>query len=108
MRSELYYGTHLPLNKNSWSFLPVCTILSAPFLKFIGFGYDHVKNDYKAIWYIIFFYLTYQNEDIPFEDKSYDPLLEIYSLRSNYWRIFDVNMRNIAKYFIYFFIIHRC
>ncbi|CAJ2636348.1 F-box protein CPR1-like [Trifolium pratense] len=67
-----------------------------PLCKFDGFGYDHVRDDYKLIRYIIFFDLTDDDEDVPWEDRSYDPLLEIYSLRNNSWRILDIDMRDIA------------
>ncbi|XP_045828999.1 F-box protein CPR1-like [Trifolium pratense] len=63
-----------------------------PFFIFHGFGYDNVKDDYKLIRYITFFQVVDEEEDVPYEDRSYDPLLQIYSLRSNSWRILDVNM----------------
>jgi len=63
-----------------------------PVFYFHGFGYDRVREDYKVIRYISFFHLSDEEEDVPFEDRSYDPLLEIYSLRSNSWRILHVNM----------------
>jgi molecular chaperone HtpG len=61
-----------------------------PFIHFHGFGYDHVRDDYKVIRYMSFFDVTDEDEDVPWEDRSYDPLLEIYSLRSNSWRTFEI------------------
>ncbi|XP_045828998.1 F-box protein CPR1-like [Trifolium pratense] len=63
-----------------------------PFFIFHGFGYDNVRDDYKLIRYITFFQVVDEEEDVPYEDRSYDPLLQIYSLRSNTWRILDVNI----------------
>jgi molecular chaperone HtpG len=63
-----------------------------PFFKFHGFGYDRDRDDYKVIRYMSFFHLTDEEEEVPDEDRSYDPLLEIYSLKSNSWRILDVNI----------------
>ncbi|GAU28328.1 hypothetical protein TSUD_256560 [Trifolium subterraneum] len=63
-----------------------------PMFIFHGFGYDNVRDDYKLIRYINFFQVVDEDEDVPLEDRSYDPLFEIYSLRSNSWRILDVNM----------------
>ncbi|MCI23821.1 F-box/kelch-repeat protein, partial [Trifolium medium] len=68
-----------------------------PYLKFHGFGYDHVRDDYKLIRHISFFHVTDEDEDVPWEDRSYDPLLEIYSLRSNSWKILDIDMHDIAN-----------
>jgi molecular chaperone HtpG len=67
-----------------------------PYFMFHGFGYDHVRDDYKLIRYISFFNVTDEDEDVPWEDRSYDPLLEIYSLRNNSWRILEIDMRDIA------------
>ncbi|MCH97502.1 F-box/kelch-repeat protein, partial [Trifolium medium] len=67
-----------------------------PFFVFGGFGYDHVRDDYKLIRYISFVDVTDEDEDVPWEDRSYDPLLEIYSLRNNSWRILEIDMRDIA------------
>jgi molecular chaperone HtpG len=63
-----------------------------PEVIFHGFGYDNVRDDYKLIRHITFFNVTDEDEDVPLEDRSYDDLLEIYSLRSNSWRILDVNL----------------
>jgi molecular chaperone HtpG len=68
-----------------------------PSFMFHGFGYDHVRDDYKLIRYISFFNVTDEDEDVPWEDRSYDPLLEIYSLRSNSWRILEIDMHDIAQ-----------
>nr|XP_012575675.1 F-box/kelch-repeat protein At3g06240-like [Cicer arietinum] len=58
----------------------------------LGFGYDHVKNDYKLITGACFFY-----EEVQYYDGSPDYICypefvcdyEIYSLRSNSWRDID-------------------
>ncbi|GAU43401.1 hypothetical protein TSUD_254840 [Trifolium subterraneum] len=67
--------------------------------KFHGFGYDHVTDDYKLIRYLSFFRGTdtdyYEYE--PWEDIWYDPLLEIYSLRSNSWKLLEIDMHDIAE-----------
>jgi molecular chaperone HtpG len=63
-----------------------------PFFHFHGFGYDHVRDDYKVVRYMSFFNVTDEDEDVPWEDRSYDPVLEIYSLRSNSWRILEIEM----------------
>ncbi|RDX86328.1 F-box/kelch-repeat protein, partial [Mucuna pruriens] len=60
---------------------------------FYGFGYDHVRNDYKLIRSIEIVALT--ANDLEVEDKSmlhYETLWEIYSLQSNSWRKLDVDM----------------
>jgi len=52
-----------------------------------GFGYDHVSDDYKVIQMKYFFPYDSADEDedgdLILEDRSYDPLWEIYSLKSN-------------------------
>ncbi|CAK8539348.1 unnamed protein product [Lathyrus sativus] len=70
----------------------------SPFFNFHGFGYDHVRDDYKLIRYISFFSVTDEDEDMPWEDKSYEPLLMIYSLRSNSWRILEIDMLDIRDF----------
>ncbi|XP_045809993.1 putative F-box protein At3g16210 [Trifolium pratense] len=44
-----------------------------PSFRFHGFGYDRVRDDYKLIRYINFFHVTDEEEDVPYEDRSYDP-----------------------------------
>lgn len=58
--------------------------------EFRGFGYDPVRDDYKVIRYVQFNYEFDTN--VPKEDRWHEPMLEIYSLRSNSWRIIDANM----------------
>lgn len=70
----------------------------SPYFMFHGFGYDHVKDGYKLIRYMVFFPTTDEDEDVPLEDRSYDPLLEIYSLRSNSWRILEIDMLDIHDF----------
>ncbi|AES92463.1 putative F-box domain-containing protein [Medicago truncatula] len=52
-----------------------------------GFGYDELINDYKLICYVCI--------DVEYADHgvmSLDSFWEIYSLRTNSWRILDVDM----------------
>ncbi|GAU34078.1 hypothetical protein TSUD_255740 [Trifolium subterraneum] len=73
-------------DRDSWRFLH-------------GFGYDHVNDDYKVIQMIDYFPDDQDDEDnMVWEDRSYDPLWEIYSLKSNSWKKFDVDMRNCYYY----------
>jgi F-box interacting protein len=67
-------------DRDSWNFIH-------------GFGYDHVTNDYKVIQMVDYFPADLEN-GIWVEDRSYDPLWEIYSLKSNSWKKLDVDMRN--------------
>jgi len=51
-----------------------------------GFGYDHVRDDYKVIRHVRYSYISTYNsreEDLPMLPDSF---WEIYSLRSNSWR----------------------
>ncbi|XP_012575126.1 F-box protein CPR1-like [Cicer arietinum] len=58
---------------------------------FHGFGYDHVRDDYKVIRQLDFFVDSQAN--VPCEaDVGFAPMWEIYSLRSNSWRKLDVDM----------------
>ena len=62
-----------------------------PLVIFHGFGYEHVRDDYMVIRYLIF-YETDTDEPRK-EDYLYlDPMWEIYSLRSNSWRKLDIKM----------------
>jgi molecular chaperone HtpG len=61
-----------------------------------GFGYDHVSDDYKVIQMIEYF--PYYQGDIIWEDRSYDPLWEIYSLKTNSWKKLNIDMRNCYYY----------
>ncbi|XP_058734101.1 F-box protein CPR1-like [Vicia villosa] len=81
-----------PSNRSPWVFLH-------------GFGYDHVCDDYKIIQMIDFFpkvedNVRGENGDLIWEDKSYDPLWEIYSLKTNSWKKLDFDMRNCYHYSI--------
>ncbi|XP_058744967.1 F-box/kelch-repeat protein At3g06240-like [Vicia villosa] len=60
--------------------------------EFRGFGYDPVRDDYKVIRYVKFDYEFDIN--VPEEDRWHEPMLEIYSLRSNSWRIIHANMND--------------
>ncbi|XP_004505384.1 putative F-box protein At3g20705 [Cicer arietinum] len=64
----------------------------SPFMELIGFGYDHIRDDYKVIRYIKFLPTTDEEVDVPLKDRSFDPVLEIYSFSSNSWRILDIDM----------------
>jgi len=56
-----------------------------------GFGYDSVTDDYKVVPYI--FFANPENEEYQcLGNKYFEPLWEIYSLRSNSWRKLDVDM----------------
>ncbi|AET02478.1 putative F-box domain-containing protein [Medicago truncatula] len=65
-----------------------------------GFGYDYIKDDFKIIRYIQFTpissgrlkRLNVQHEDVSWNEISYEPEWEIYSLRCNSWKKHDVNM----------------
>jgi hypothetical protein len=62
-----------------------------------GFGYDHIKNDFKIIRCIHFTRMSeddlelanVRREDLPWNEISYEPVWEIYSLRCNSWRKLD-------------------
>ncbi|XP_045833124.1 F-box protein CPR1-like [Trifolium pratense] len=70
-------------DRNPWHFLH-------------GFGYDHVSDDYKVIQMIEYF-PGYQG-DMIWEDRSYDPSWEIYSLKTNSWKKLDIDMQNCYYY----------
>jgi molecular chaperone HtpG len=71
-----------------------------------GFGYDHLKDDYKVIRWMCFFPITDVDEpweeDLSLDNTSVDepmeedldlcPMWEIYSLRSNSWRKLNIEM----------------
>jgi F-box interacting protein len=66
-----------------------------------GFGYDHVRNDYKVIQYV---YICMESSGRYNGDLGdwmgkidFGPLWEIYSLRSNSWRKLHVDMPNSLK-----------
>ncbi|CAJ2654295.1 unnamed protein product [Trifolium pratense] len=64
-----------------------------PLIFIHGFGYDHIKDDFKFIRYIAFSQISEDHLELP-EDVSWneEPVWEIYSLRSNSWRKLDVHM----------------
>jgi molecular chaperone HtpG len=58
---------------------------------FHGFGYDHVRDDYKVIRRLSFYPLT--DTDYACEDYfCVDDMWEIYNLRSNSWTKLDIEM----------------
>ncbi|AET00850.2 putative F-box domain-containing protein [Medicago truncatula] len=71
-----------------------------PFFFLHGFGYDHVSDDYKVVQMIDYFPDNDPDdeEDLIWEDRSYDPLWEIYSLKSNSWKKLEFDMRNCYYY----------
>ncbi|GAU43974.1 hypothetical protein TSUD_284010 [Trifolium subterraneum] len=64
-----------------------------------GFGYDHVINDYKVIRFVV---LCGEEKEIisldRLEGHDFDPLWEIYSLRSNSWRKLHIDMPYSLQY----------
>ncbi|XP_004514098.1 F-box protein CPR1-like [Cicer arietinum] len=60
-------------------------------MNFHGFGYDHVRDDYKFIRQLDFFLDC--DAYVPCDEPvGFAPMWEIYSLRSNSWRKLDVDM----------------
>jgi molecular chaperone HtpG len=59
-----------------------------------GFGYDHVRDDYKVIRHVDYNVATWYTEDISITPLTPDPFWEIYSLRSNSWRKLDIQIRS--------------
>jgi molecular chaperone HtpG len=61
-----------------------------------GFGYDGVRDDYKVLRYVQFDTDTLahglSDEHVVWNEISYEPLWEIYSLRNNSWRKLDIKM----------------
>jgi len=55
------------------------------------FCYDHVRDDYKVIRRLSFFYIINIDEQWV-EDSYVDPMWEIYSLRSNSWRKLNIEI----------------
>ena len=78
---------NIRLNRTPWFFLH-------------GFGYDHFSDDYKLVQMIDYFPDNdpINGEVLIWEDRSYDPLWEIYSLKSNSWKKLDIDMRNCYYY----------
>jgi molecular chaperone HtpG len=64
---------------------------------FHGFGYDHVRDDYKLLRRVSYFPpssrdcedLGISHDDLPREDILNDSFWEMYSLRSNSWKKLD-------------------
>jgi molecular chaperone HtpG len=59
-----------------------------------GFGYDHVRDDYKVIRHVDYNVGTWYTGDISITPLTPDPFWEIYSLRSNSWRKLDIQIRS--------------
>ncbi|CAJ2665420.1 unnamed protein product [Trifolium pratense] len=58
-----------------------------------GFGYEPVINDYKVIRILIYNLQSSAQSDADWlSDTNFNPVWEIYSLRSNSWRKLHVNM----------------
>ena len=57
-------------------------------IKLHGFGYDHVRNDYKVIRQVNM--ITFNNH--PWDVVKQEPFWEIYSLKSDSWRKIDFDM----------------
>lgn len=66
-----------------------------------GFGYDSIGDDYKVIRYVKFHsYLHYFSSDrknFPWLNVVYDPLWEIYSLKSNSWKKLDLDITTLHR-----------
>ncbi|XP_058758790.1 putative F-box protein At3g16210 [Vicia villosa] len=56
-----------------------------------GFGYDHVSDDYKVVQ-MIDYNVRYRYGDLIRRDRLYDPLWEIYNLKTNSWKKLDFDM----------------
>ncbi|KAK2447759.1 F-box/kelch-repeat protein [Trifolium repens] len=71
-----------------------CVPFRLPKPRIHGFGYDYVRNDYKLIRYVQFSTqdLFPEDEIMPGDEIPCDPVWEIYSLRSNSWRILNMDM----------------
>ncbi|CAJ2664149.1 unnamed protein product [Trifolium pratense] len=97
-----YCETRLFMNLRSFPPSPVENIPHDrnPWFVLHGFGYDHVNDDYKIIQMIDFSpdYSDDEGEDLTQKDRSYNPLWEIYTLRSNSWKKLNVDMRNYYYY----------
>jgi len=81
---------------NEFKVIPSSPFLSQspymdPIVYFNGFGYDHVRDDYKVVQWLYF----YDNAGVDESRREYldvQPMWEIYSLRSNSWRKLDIKM----------------
>ncbi|XP_058758884.1 putative F-box protein At3g20705 [Vicia villosa] len=56
-----------------------------------GFGYDHVSDDYKVVQ-MIDYNVRDGTGDLIWRDRFYDPLWEIYSVKTNSWKKQDFDM----------------
>ncbi|XP_058726983.1 F-box/kelch-repeat protein At3g06240-like [Vicia villosa] len=80
--------------------IPMKPTVSVPsyktdFDRLYGFGYDYVRDDFKVIRYVNFFTNLHYLLDDQIDKSSnifYDPLWEIYSLKSNSWRKLDLDI----------------
>ncbi|CAI8605700.1 unnamed protein product [Vicia faba] len=88
-------------NIEEFRVIPMNPTVSVPsyitdFDRLHGFGYDYIRDDFKVIRYVNFFTnLHYLLDDQINEASSeifYDPLWEIYSLKSNSWRKLDLDI----------------
>ncbi|CAK8530187.1 unnamed protein product [Lathyrus sativus] len=95
---------------DEYKVIPPSPAESVPYRNFSwlihGFGYDHVKNDYKVLWRIDFYQLNRHDceclgldeENVPWKDVSYEPVWEIYNLRSDSWRKLNINIPMTIPY----------
>lgn len=74
-----------------------------PYVSFVdtlhGFGYDYVRDDYNVIRYVEFsiyqnYYLNPELNEVLLK-VVYEPLWEMYSLKSNSWEKIDLDMTNL-------------
>ncbi|KEH24762.1 putative F-box associated interaction domain-containing protein [Medicago truncatula] len=91
---NVYFGTLLQINSRSLH--PSLSSLNHvnymdPIVNFNGFGYDHVKDDYKVIRWL-YFYDNAGVDELRREYLDVEPMWEIYNLRCNSWRKLDIKM----------------
>ncbi|CAJ2633588.1 unnamed protein product [Trifolium pratense] len=63
-----------------------------PLIEFHGFGYCQGSDDYKVIRHLTFFPLSDGDWEETWKDGYHDSLWEIYCLKINRWRKFDLDM----------------
>jgi molecular chaperone HtpG len=94
---------------NEFIVIPSSPVEALPYRKFEafihGFGYDHVRDDYKVIRYVEFDSLSFYDvmfrglleQEATWKDVPMEPLWEIYSLRNNSWKKLDVDVSMVMS-----------